>query len=81
MRLKNGHIIVSNQLVIEILKPNLDLISFLGSIRQDNSLYGQARLINQFADKEIWDNVIIVCKLVCLPYCRHELWVFQRYLP
>ena len=45
------------------VKSSLKLMSvILGSIRQDNSLDGQAKLINQFADKQIWDNVIIVCK-------------------
>ncbi len=32
------------------------------SIRQDATLDKQAKLINMFAEKDIWDNVIIVCK-------------------
>ncbi|XP_040569415.1 uncharacterized protein [Lepeophtheirus salmonis] len=33
-----------------------------GSIRQDATLHKQAHLINQFADKRIWNNVVIICK-------------------
>ena len=32
-----------------------------GTIRQDATLNKQAKLINLFADKDIWDNVIIIC--------------------
>ena len=32
-------------------------------IRQDATLNKQAKLINMFAEKDIWNNVIIICKL------------------
>jgi len=35
----------------------------LGTIRKDATLCKQAKFINAFADKSIWNNVIIVCKL------------------
>lgn len=33
-----------------------------GTIRQDATLNKQAKLINEFADREIWNNVIIICE-------------------
>lgn len=41
-----------------------------GTIRQDATLNKQAKLINLFADKDIWDNVIILCKQAMNP--EHE---------
>ena len=33
-----------------------------GTIRQDATLNKQAKLIEMFAEKEIWNNVIIICE-------------------
>ena len=32
-----------------------------GAIRQNATFYKQAKLIDSFAEKKIWDNVIIIC--------------------
>ena len=34
-----------------------------GTIRQDATLNKQAKLIDMFMEKDIWNNVIIICKL------------------
>ena len=41
-----------------------------GTIRQDATLNKQAKLINLFAEKDVWDNVIIICKQAMNP--EHE---------
>lgn len=36
--------------------------SILPNVRKDGVLTKQARLINMFKEREIWNNVVIVCK-------------------
>lgn len=54
LQLVNRHNLTSVKAIIWTIHP--------ASIRQDATIDKQARLINQFADKAIWNNVIIVCK-------------------
>ena len=51
-----------------------------GTIRQDATLNKQAKLINQFADRDIWNNVIIICTIIiALVDSSRQMALFWQY--